>query len=38
MGGFFVIEAANFDEAVETAKTCPHMEFGSIEVREIQKT
>jgi len=38
MGGFFVIEAANFDEAVETAKTCPHMEFGSIEVRQIQKT
>jgi hypothetical protein len=23
---------------VETAKTCPHMEFGSIEVRQIQKT
>jgi hypothetical protein len=38
MGGFFVIEAANYDEAVETAKSCPHMEFGSIEVRQIQKT
>ena len=38
MAGFFVIEAANFDEAVEAAKTCPHMEFGSIEVRQIQKT
>ena len=38
MGGFFVIEAASFDEAVETAKTCPHVEFGSIEVRQIQKT
>ena len=38
MGGFFVIEAANFDEAVEAAKTCPHMDFGTIEVRQIQKT
>ena len=38
MAGFFVIEAGNYDEGVETAKSCPHMEFGSIEVRQIQKT
>jgi hypothetical protein len=38
MGGFFVIEAGNYDEAVEVAKTCPHMEFGSIEVRQIERT
>jgi len=38
VGGFFVIEAANYDEAVEAAKTCPHMEFGTIEVRQIEKT
>lgn len=38
MGGFFVIEASNYDEAVEIAKTCPHMEFGSIEVRQIERT
>jgi hypothetical protein len=38
LGGFFVIEAANYDEAVEAAKTCPHMEFGTIEVRQIEKT
>jgi hypothetical protein len=38
MAGFFVIEAANYDEAVATAKTCPHMEFGSIEVRAIERT
>jgi len=36
MGGFFVIEASGYDEAVELAKTCPHMDFGSIEVREIE--
>ena len=38
LGGFFVIEAANYDEAVEAAKTCLHMEFGTIEVRQIEKT
>src|SRR5580704_2872003 len=38
MGGFFVIEAGNYDEAVELAKTCPHIEFGTIEIREIQYT
>ncbi len=38
MAGFFLIEATSFDEAVDAAKSCPHMEFGSIEVRQIQKT
>lgn len=38
MGGFFVIEVGNYDEAVELAKTCPHMEYGSIEVRQIERT
>jgi len=35
MGGFFIIEAADFNEAVELAKTCPHMDFGSIEIRQV---
>jgi hypothetical protein len=38
MGGFFVLEADSYDQAVELAKTCPHMEFGSIEVRAVEKT
>lgn len=38
MGGFFVLEADSYDQAVELAKTCPHMEFGSIEVRAVQFT
>ena len=38
MGGFFVIEAEDYDQAVEVAKTCPHMDFGSIEVRQIERT
>ena len=37
VGGYFEIEAANYDEAVKQAMTCPHMEFGgTIEVRLIE--
>jgi hypothetical protein len=37
MGGYFVINAANYDEAVETSKGCPHLKYnGWIEVREIE--
>ncbi len=36
LGGFFMIEAANYEEAVEIARTCPHMGEGKwIEVRQV---
>ena len=35
IGGLFEIEAADYDEAVSLAGTCPHLEFGWIEVRQI---
>lgn len=38
MGGLFVIEAASYDEVVELCKDCPHLEFGSIEIREVDPT
>ena len=38
IGGLFVIEATNYDEVVELSKDCPHLEFGSIEIREVQPT
>jgi len=38
MGGLFVIEAAGYDEDVEVAKGCPHLDFGTIEIRQIQPT
>lgn len=38
MGGLFVIEAPSYDDVVELSKDCPHLEFGSIEVREVQPT
>lgn len=38
MGGFFLVSAAGYDEAVAIAASCPHAEFGSIEVREVEPT
>src|SRR5258708_35856414 len=34
LGGFYLIDAANYDEAVERSLTHPHLEYGgTIEVR-----
>jgi hypothetical protein len=38
MGGLFVIERNSYDEVVELTKDCPHLDFGSIEIREVQPT
>jgi hypothetical protein len=38
MGGLFVIDANSYEEVVELCKDCPHLEFGSIEIREVQPT
>lgn len=38
VGGFFVVEAKDLNEAVEMAKSCPDYELGGIvEVREVMK-
>ena len=37
ISGYFIVEAATYDDAVEIAKHCPHAESrGRIEVREIE--
>lgn len=38
IGGLFIIEAATYEEAVELCKDCPHLDFGAIEIREVQPT
>ena len=38
IGGFFQIEAANYDEAVGIAQSCPHVKYGWIELREVEPT
>jgi hypothetical protein len=35
MGGYYTIEAANFDEAVKLSADNPHVNFGTIEIREV---
>jgi hypothetical protein len=36
IGGFFMIEAADYVAAVELTRDCPHLEFGRIEIREVE--
>ena len=39
IGGFFAINAADYNEAVEISKACPHLKYGGrIELREIEPT
>ncbi len=35
VAGFYTIEAADFDEAVKLALTNPHVNSGTIEIREV---
>jgi hypothetical protein len=37
LGGYFTIEAPNYNSAVEQCRDCPHLEYGgTIEVREVE--
>lgn len=38
IGGYFLIEAASYEQAAELSKDCPHLSFGTIEIRQIQPT
>lgn len=35
VGGIYILKAKDYAEAASLAKTCPHMEYGRIEVRQI---
>lgn len=37
LGGYYLIEAANYDQAVERCKDHPHLEHGTIEIRELDE-
>jgi hypothetical protein len=38
LGGYFALQAADYDEAVELSKDCPHLKYGGrIEVRQIEE-
>ena len=38
IGGLFIIEARDYDEVVRLCGDCPHLDFGSIEIREVEPT
>jgi len=39
LGGYYTIEAANYDEAIKKALTHPHVEYGlTVEVRQVYGT
>ena len=38
IGGLFIIEAKSYDEVVELSRDCPHLDFGAIEIREVDPT
>jgi hypothetical protein len=35
VGGYFVIKAAEYEEAVQIASDLPHLPFGRVEVRQV---
>jgi hypothetical protein len=38
LGGYFVLTAAGYDEAARLSESCPHLDFGWIQIREIEET
>ena len=37
-GGYYIVDAANLDEAIEWAARCPGAQWGSMEVRPVWET
>lgn len=37
IGGFWIIRAADYEEAVELLRDCPHLMYGTLEVRRIEE-
>lgn len=36
IGVYFILDADDYDSATKLAEDCPHLEFGSIEIRQIE--
>ena len=37
VGGFWLVEAKDYDEVVKIAAESPHLQFGTLEIREIEE-
>jgi hypothetical protein len=39
LGGFFLVQARDYDEMLRLVQDCPHLDFGgTVEVREVEET
>lgn len=38
IGGYFLIDADSYDAAVSVSSSCPHVEFGVVEIRQVEPT
>ena len=36
IGGYYVVQAGSYEDTVTLASDCPHLDFGSIEIRELE--
>lgn len=36
LGGYFILEADDYDTVAKLVEDCPHLDFGSIEIRRIE--
>jgi hypothetical protein len=37
MGGYWVLKAASYDEAQALVMDCPHLQFGTLEIRQVDE-
>ena len=37
LGGYFLLEADDYDAVSKLVEDCPHLDFGSIEIRRIER-
>ena len=36
LGGYFLVEANSYDDVVSRCQTSPHLDYGSIEIRQVE--
>ena len=36
VGGYFLVSAESYEAAIEIAEACPHLDYGSVEIREVE--
>jgi hypothetical protein len=37
LGGYYIVTAADYDGAIALTHDCPHLDYGTIEVRQIEE-